>query len=156
MMKNKLKAIKKFCKRMALFVFHLLRFCILSTATLLCLYALIVYLIPGWEFDSTLTAIFLLYMIFLCLLNTAVALLIYLMNISKAIFEKYWMAVAEPIVLMCLIIISSMIASLFINESTGTTMSVILVLAPSYITTIVLLWLWEHKWRKVNSKNSEN
>lgn len=151
-----IKTITKFCKRVALFVFHLLRFFILSTITLLGLYALIIYLIPGWEFDSTLTAIFLLYMIFLCLLNTAVALLIYLTNISKVIFEKYWMAVAEPIVLMCLIIISIMIGSLFINTSIGATRAEILVLAPSYITTIVLLWLWEHKWRKVNSKSSEN
>lgn len=151
-MKNKLEAIKKFRKRVALFVFHLLRFFILNTVTLLGLYALIIYLIPGWEFDSTLTALFLLYMIFLCLLNTAIALLIYFTNISKAIFEKYWMAVAEPIVLMCLIIISIMIASLFLNVSIGATRAVILVLAPSYIMTIVLLWLWEHKWRKVNSK----
>lgn len=155
-MKNKLKTITKFCKWVALFVFHLLRFCFLSTVTLLGLYALIVYLISGWEFDSTLTALFLLYIIFLSLLNTAIGLLIYLLNISKAIFEKYWMAVAEPIILMCIVIIVSMIASLFINESTGTTMSIILVLAPSYITTIVLLWLWEQmeksKFQKIKVK----
>lgn len=153
---SKPKTIKRICLQVILFVFYLLRFCLLSTVTLLGLYALIIYLIPGWEFDSTLTALFLLYMIFLILLNAVICLLIYLTNISKAIFEKYWMAIVEPMVLICLIIISQMIVSLFINEQIGATWTVLLMLVPSYIMIIALLWLLEHKWRKINSENSGN
>lgn len=153
---SKPKTIKRICVQVILFVFYLLRFCLLSTVTLLGLYALIIYLIPGWKFDSTLTALFLLYMIFLILLNAVICLLIYLTNISKAIFEKYWMAIVEPMVLICLIIISQMIVSLFINEQIGATWTVLLMLVPSYTMIIALLWLLEHKWRKINSENSGN